>query len=213
MIEELEERVRQARRLKGTALEVFLRRLKITAHKGSQANWETKTVCVEVKAELKRLKEAVEAWVEKSDADVNQALRERLVDFLQRYEAQKAKAPWRISRICCCRRATCWQRPSRSAATSRRSSIASWWTSSRTPTRCRRSSSRFCAEDPSTAPAADWRQVQLLPGKLFVVGDPKQTIYRFRRADFASTRRSRRWSSGAAARSCRSPRTSAPCRP
>ena len=31
----------------------------------------------------------------------------------------------------------------------------------------------------------DWRKVQLKPGKLFVVGDPKQAVYRFRRADLA----------------------------
>ncbi len=35
-----------------------------------------------------------------------------------------------------------------------------------------------------------WRDLQPLPGRLFIVGDPKQSIYRFRRADIAQYLRS-----------------------
>ena len=43
----------------------------------------------------------------------------------------------------------------------------------------------LAADDPGER---DWRRVTPRPGKLFVVGDPKQAIYRFRRADVETYR-------------------------
>lgn len=47
--------------------------------------------------------------------------------------------------------------------------------------------------DGAQADAEAWQDVEVPPGSLFVVGDPKQSIYRFRRADIGMYLRAQKW--------------------
>ena len=49
---------------------------------------------------------------------------------------------------------------------------------------------RLTSDPTDPAHDTDWRALRPLPGRLFIVGDPKQSIYRFRRADIAQYLRS-----------------------
>ena len=50
---------------------------------------------------------------------------------------------------------------------------------------------RLCGNPPDGGDAGDWTSFQIRPGALFLVGDPKQAIYRFRGADIAAYIRAR----------------------
>ena len=50
---------------------------------------------------------------------------------------------------------------------------------------------RLCGEPPGSRNVGDWTSFQIRPGALFLVGDPKQAIYRFRGADIAAYIRAR----------------------
>lgn len=50
---------------------------------------------------------------------------------------------------------------------------------------------RLCGDPPSAGDTADWAGFTIRPGALFLVGDPKQAIYRFRFADVQAYLRAR----------------------
>lgn len=182
-IVELEARLAEARRLSGTALEACLRRISIDRKKGNQNNWRPKAVCVQVKDTLNRLADAAESWVAESDADVNAALRGRLSSFLERYEARKAESALADFQdlLLRARDVLAQSVPVRRYFQAKFDRILVDEFQDTDPLQSEIVA--FLAEDPAAPPAAEWRGVQLLPGKLFVVGDPKQSVYRFRRAD------------------------------
>jgi ATP-dependent exoDNAse (exonuclease V) beta subunit len=182
----LEAFLNRADKASGLALERLLRELWVVANKGQQGNWKPKEACKDVKAELKALKDAKDAYETASDADLAWALRHVLRGFLDAYEARKRERAVvdYADLLLKARDVLRKELPVRRYFQKRFDYILVDEFQDTDPLQAQ--IALLLAEDPTkNPPADDWRKVTIKPGKLFVVGDPKQSIYRFRRADIA----------------------------
>ena len=182
----------RARRSSGAGLEAWLRGLRVTYHLGSQGNWSPKSACADAKAELKAVKEAHAAWCVDSKADLAWELRDALRGFLAAYdEARREHGVADFTDLLLrTRDVLLHSLPVRRYFQRRFDFLLIDEFQDTDPLQAQ--IAFLLAEDPSAPPAARWEDVRLAPGKLFVVGDPKQSIYRFRRADIAVYERARR---------------------
>ncbi|MCM2254238.1 MAG: UvrD-helicase domain-containing protein [Vicinamibacteria bacterium] len=191
-LERLEAFHERAARSEGVGLELWLRGLQVIGHLGQQGNWKPKETCGQVKVELKAVKEAHETWRAASDADLAWALRESLRGFLATFDqARHEHAVADFTDLLLLTRDVLAQSlPVRRYFQRRFDYVLIDEFQDTDPLQAQ--IAFFLAEDPEAPPASDWSQVRLAPGKLFVVGDPKQSIYRFRRADIAVYEQARR---------------------
>ncbi len=171
-----------AARLKGPSLERELRELHVQSHLGRQAAWKTKDACRDVKAELKSLSTLREAYELASNADVAATLRELLRGFATTYESVKREGALLDFQdlLLRARDLLAGSLPVRRYFQRRFDRILIDEFQDTDPLQTE--IAFYLAGDPD-APGGNWRELRLEPGKLFVVGDPKQSIYRFRRAD------------------------------
>jgi ATP-dependent exoDNAse (exonuclease V) beta subunit len=209
----LEAVLARVERADGLALERLLRELEVDAHHGQQGNWSPAQACKDVKAELKSLKDAQLAYVRASSADVAWALRDRLRGFLDAYEtAKRDRAVVDYTDLLLKARDVLVRSiPVRRYFQRRFDFVLVDEFQDTDPLQAQ--IAFLLAEDANGSPAADWRSVRLAPGKLFVVGDPKQSIYRFRRADIAVYEEVKRLVEASGGSCSRSPRTSERSRP
>ena len=136
-----------------------------------------------VAAQRDEVKSELDAFLEQCDADLAALLQEELRPVIQRYEELKSQSGCldfldlllRARDLVCCNRAV------REQLQQRFTHILVDEFQDTDPLQTE-ILVLLSADNPTEE---NWRRVRPIPGKLFVVGDPKQSIYRFRRADIA----------------------------
>ncbi|MFH1503021.1 MAG: UvrD-helicase domain-containing protein, partial [Candidatus Eisenbacteria bacterium] len=148
---------------------------------GRQGNWK-EGVLDELRERAGRLRDAQESLRSRASHNTSVALLTWLEGFLEEYERQKEAAGLLDFQDLLSKTRDLLKndRPSRQYFKRSFDRILVDEFQDTDPLQCE--IAFFLAESDDTF-SDEWTDVELEPGKLFIVGDPKQSIYRFRRAD------------------------------
>ncbi|MGE3840016.1 MAG: UvrD-helicase domain-containing protein [Vicinamibacterales bacterium] len=154
---------------------------RVRARQGSGASYSAMRQRVEVLGAREALFAQLDTFVQAADADLAALLHEELSEPVRRYEEAKTRAG-QLDFLDLLVRARNLLRDNRSVLDDFQQRFDRILVDEFQDTDPIQAEIllRLCAVSPDID---DWRRVTLSPGKLFIVADPKQSIYRFRRAD------------------------------
>ena len=159
----------------------LLSRVQVRGHVGNQKNWKTKDALEETRAVLRRLQEQQADFAAACRHNLTVEIVRWLTGFIERYEKTKAESGSLdfFDLLYRCRNLLKDDKRVRGYFQQRFDLILVDEFQDTDPLQIE--ILFFLGEE---SPRADnWNTVKLRPGKLFLVGDPKQSIYSFRRAD------------------------------